>query len=69
MEAQATLVGAKRGVELDAVAMVDLDLALVVLPDNAELDNALRDRDDGERPAVLRVLLEESGVLDGRGEF
>ena len=41
VEAQAALVGADCGVELDAEAAVDLDFALVVNPRNAELDDAL----------------------------
>ena len=42
MEAQAALVRADGGVELHAVTAVDLRLALVVHPDHAELDHALR---------------------------
>ena len=42
MEAQAALVGADGGVELHAVAAVDLNLAVVVHPGDAEDDNALR---------------------------
>ena len=41
MEAQAALVGAHRARHLDAVAAVDLDLTLVVLPDHTEGDGAL----------------------------
>ena len=41
MEAQAALVGADGAVHLDAVAPVDLDLALVVDPGDAEHDDAL----------------------------
>ena len=41
VEAQAALVGANSGVELDAVAAVHLDLALVVNPGHAEHDDAL----------------------------
>ena len=41
MEAQAALVRSDSGVELDAVAAVDLDLAVVVNPGNAEGDDAL----------------------------
>ena len=41
MEAQTALVGADGAVELDAVAHVDLGLALVVHPRNAEHDDAL----------------------------
>ena len=55
MEAQAALVGADRGVELHAEAAVDLDLALVVHPRNAEHDHALR-LDDALHNAVLLQL-------------
>ena len=41
VEAQATLVRADGGVELDAVATVDLDLAGVIHPRHAEHDDAL----------------------------
>ena len=41
MEAQAALVGADRGVELHTVATVDLNLAVVIDPGNAEDDDAL----------------------------
>ena len=42
MEAETALVGADRAVELHAVAAVDLHLAAVVHPGNAEHDDALR---------------------------
>ena len=41
MEAQTALVGADRGVELHTVATVDLNLAVVIDPGNAEHDDAL----------------------------
>ncbi len=41
MEAQPALVGAKRGIELDAEAPVDLDLSGIVDPWHAEDDLAL----------------------------
>ena len=69
MEAKTALVGAKRGVELDAVAAVDTELAVVVFPGDAELDDALGDGTDLESGAVLRVLLEEGAVLEGAGEL
>lgn len=46
MEPETALVGAQRRVELHAVAAVDLELAAVVLPDDAELDDALGDGSD-----------------------
>lgn len=69
VETEATLVGAKSGVELDTESTVDLDLAFVILPDNAELDDTLGDGDDLEGLAVLGLLLEKSGVLEGGGEL
>lgn len=44
-------------------------LALVILPDNAELNHALGDGDNLESLAVLGLLLEESGVLEGGSEL
>lgn len=44
-------------------------IAGVILPDNTELNNALGDGDDLEGLAVLRLLLEESGVLEGGSEL
>ena len=52
MQAQAALVGAYRGVELHAEAAVDLDLAAVVHPGDAELHEAFR----------LDYAVEDSGV-------
>ena len=42
MEAESSLVGTDRAIELNAEAAVDLNLAVVVYPRNAEFDNALR---------------------------
>jgi hypothetical protein len=46
MESEAALVWAKGRVELDTISAVDLGLSLVVLPDDAELDDSLGDGDD-----------------------
>ena len=67
VQPETTLVGAKGRVELDTVARVDMGFALVVLPDNAELHDALGDLDNVERGLVLGVFLKERG--DGGGEF
>jgi hypothetical protein len=58
MEAEAALVGAKRAVELDAEAPVDLHLAGVILPGHAEDDLPLRLADPLDDPmtAVLGEL-------------
>lgn len=59
VETETTLVRTEGRVELHTVALVDLALALVVLPDNTELDDALRDGGNLEGLLVLGVLLEE----------
>src|SRR5690606_19051491 len=68
VEAQAALVRTEGGVELDAEASVDLDLATVVDPRHAEDDLALGLADAREHGGVrvLRVLLEDGaqGVGD-----
>lgn len=69
VEAQATLVWAEGTVELDTVGAVDLGLELVVFPDDAELDDTLWDGDDLQGGLVFGVLLEEGGVLEGRGQL
>jgi hypothetical protein len=69
VEAETALVGAESRVELHSVALLDLALALVVLPDNAELDDALGDGDDLEGLLVLGVLGEERGGLEGGDEL
>jgi hypothetical protein len=69
VQSEATLVGAESGVELHSEGIVDLDLALVVLPHYAELDDALWDGDYFEGIAVLGVLLEERAVLEGGGKL
>jgi hypothetical protein len=69
VQTETALVWAEGRVELDAVALVDVALALVVLPDNAELDDALGDGNDFEGLLVLGVLLEDGGTLEGGGEL
>lgn len=64
---ETTLVRAQRRVELDTVTPVDGDRPVIALPGNAELDDTLGDLDNGERLAVLGVLLEEG--LEGRGNL
>jgi hypothetical protein len=59
VEAETALVWTKSRVELHTVSLVDHALALVVLPYDAELDDALRDGDDLESLLVLGVLLED----------
>lgn len=69
VEAESALVGTESRVELYAVTLVDLALALVVLPDDAELDDALRDGGNLKCLLVLGVLLEERGSLKGGDEL
>jgi hypothetical protein len=65
VESETTLVRAKGGVELYSVSAVDLALALVIFPDNSELNDTLGDGGNLESLLVLWVLLEEGGVLEG----
>jgi hypothetical protein len=69
VEAETALVWTEGRVELHTVALVDLALALVVLPDDAELDDALGDGDDLESLPVLGVLLEDGGAFQGGDEL
>ena len=69
VETETALVGTESRVELHPVTLVDLALALVVLPDNAELDDALGDGGNLEGLLVLGVLLEEGGGLEGGDEL
>ena len=69
MEAQAALIGPQGRVELHTEAAIDLALAPVVLPDHAELDDALGDGADLQGLAILGVLLEQGRVFEGRSEL
>jgi hypothetical protein len=69
VEAETALVRTEGRIELHAVTLVDLALAFVVLPDHAELDDALGDGNDFESFPVFGVLLEEGGGLEGGGEL
>jgi hypothetical protein len=69
MEAEAALVWAKGRVELDAVPAIELEVALVVLPNDAELDDALGNRDDGQSSLELWVLLKERAIFERAGEL
>lgn len=67
METETTLVRAESRVELDSKTPVDGDGSVISLPDDTEVDDSLRDRDDVERTTVLWVGLEE--WLKGRGDL
>jgi hypothetical protein len=69
VKAETALVGTESRVELHAVSLLDLALALVVLPDNTELDDALGDGDDLEGLFVFGVLGEEGGGLKSGDEL
>ena len=62
MEAQAALVGTERGVELDTEAAVDLDVAVVVNPRNAEDQLAFRFAQtlDETVVGVVRVFVQDN---------
>lgn len=69
MQPQAALVGAEGRVELNTEAAIHLDIALVVLPDDTELDDTLGNGDNLEGGTVLGVLLEQGAGLEGRGKL
>jgi hypothetical protein len=69
VETETALVGTKSGVELHTVTLIDLALALVVLPDNTELDDTLGNGGNLEGLLVLGVLLEEGGGFEGGDEL
>jgi len=69
VESQTTFIGAESRVKLNTEAVIDLEVALVIFPHDAELDDALRDGGDTESNEVLRVLLEEGAVLERRLEL
>jgi hypothetical protein len=54
---------------LHAVTFVDLALPLIVLPNNAELDDTLGNGGNFESLPVLGVLLEERGGLESGDEL
>lgn len=69
MESQTTLVWAECRVELDAKATVHLQGALVILPDDAELNDTLGNGRDLQRGAVFWVVAEERAVFESAGQF
>lgn len=48
---------------------LDVELALVVFPNDSELDDTLWNRDDLEAGSVFWVLLEEAASLKGRDKL
>jgi hypothetical protein len=69
MQSQTAFVGAESRVELDSVAAIDLEVAVVIFPDDTELDYSLRDRDDFEGYTVLGVLCEQRAIFKGADEL
>ena len=69
MEAKTAFVRTKSRVKLHAIAFVDLAHALVVFPDNAELDDALGDRNNLQGFLVFRVLLKQGRGFEGGDEL
>ena len=69
VESQSSLVWSKSAVELHTVSAVDLDLVLVIVPDDTELDDSFWDGNDLEGGTVFWVLLEKGGVLEGWGKL
>ena len=65
VEAQAALVGADGGVVLDAEAAIDLDLAGVVDPRDAELDDALGFDDALKQGRLLELRMSVECRLQG----
>ena len=63
VESKTPLVGAQGRIELYTVSAVDLELTLVIFPDNTELDDSFGDCGDLEGLLVFWVLLEEGRVL------
>ena len=54
---------------MNTISTVDLQLSLVIFPDNSELDDSLGDGDDLEGNLVFWILLKECAVFEGRDEF
>lgn len=69
MKSKTALVWAEGRVELHTVSPVDAELALVVLPGNAELNNSLGNGGNLQSGAVFGVLFEEAAVLEGAGQL
>lgn len=65
VEAETTLVWTQSRVELDSVSAVQLELSLVIFPDDTELDDAFGNGDDLQCGLVFGLLLEESAVFEG----
>ena len=69
MKSQASLVGSQCGVELNTITPVDLNLALVILPNDAELYDSFGNRGDLQSCLVFRVFFEERGIFKCRDKL
>ena len=69
MEAQTALVRADGTVELNSVAKVDMDFALVVNPRNTERDNALRLNETLDKFCFFKLRVLVVNVLDRKQHF
>lgn len=69
MKAQSSLVRPQCGIELHAISPIDLNLALVIFPDDAELNHSLGHGSNFQSGLVFRVLGEKGGVLEGGHKF
>jgi hypothetical protein len=58
VETKTSLVRTESRVELDSVTSVDGDGSIIPFPGDSELDDSLRDLNDGERSSVLGLLLQ-----------
>jgi len=65
VETETTLVWAESRVELHTVSAVDLDVVLVIFPDDTELNDTLWDGNNLEGGFEFWLLLKEGAVLEG----
>jgi hypothetical protein len=64
MKSQSSLVRAKGRVELHTIPTINLELALVVFPDDTELNDALGNGDNLESCLVLWVLFKKGAFFE-----
>ena len=69
VESQTAFVRTQGGIELHSIATVDLNLALVVFPDDAKLNDPFGDGGNLEGGSVLGILLEQRGIFERRGKL
>lgn len=69
MEPKTTLIWAKSGIELNTVSTVNLGLEFVIFPDNAELDDPLRNCGNMQGFFVFGMFFEERGMFEGGGQL